>query len=1529
MSGQVKMINEQRLREAGLSPDHLRAAAQKDAHRWTTLRQPQNPAAFHARVENARQNLESLFVALDTLPTTGWPGPEPLLEVRENPRLFRSVLDEVHTIRRKLRRLPNAVVGNQQEEPRTAAVASAYLEAAGSIWNADALRIYLGQLQITEPLLLEELWVLPVMLRFTLLEQVLDQASDRFLALTLTDPPLTAPPRVNGPAGDPDFAKLLTTRIQSLREIAFVDWFFVMEPLVVFDAILREDPAEAYPRMDFDSREVYRKQVARIARHCDCSENDVARHAIQLALAAKQQPVGDPRVYLRRAHVGYYLIDDGFEELKGHIGYHPRFIDRIRSTVRSRNDDFYIGGIEVLTVILIGAILVPLVPNHPIFGGITLAFLLLLIPATQGAIDLVNNSISSLFRPLPLPKIDLTDGIPAEAATMVVIPTLLLNEAQVRDMVQELEVRALANPDPNLHFALLTDLPDSVGRPRENDTDPMVDLAIQLIDDLNARYAADRKYGSFLLLHRHRIFNARQGVWMGWERKRGKLLDLNKFLKGEFDAFPVKAGGTGVLSHVRYIITLDSDTQLPRGTAHAMVGAMIHPLNRAVIDPERRIVTHGYGILQPRVGVSVQSAAQSRMASIYSGQTGFDIYTRAISDVYQDLYGEGSFTGKGIYEVAALHAVLEKRFPRNALLSHDLIEGAYARAGLATDIEVIDDYPSHYSAYTRRKHRWVRGDWQIAQWLFSRVPDESGKRVRNPISTISRWKILDNLRRSLVEPITMVLLVAGWLGLPGGPLYWTLVTLFLLFVPPFIQLLFGIGRSFFAEQEGATQDVLTGFQQALFTTFLTLAFLPHQTMMAIDAIVRASVRRLVTGQRLLEWETAAEAESSQRRSSAVDRYLTLTPLVSVLIAIVVGVFHPFALVVAAPILVLWGFERDLTRWLNKPPREPRQQLRTEDDLFLREYALRVWRFFYEFGGARHNYLIPDNVEEDGLFEAARVSPTNLGLLFNARQAAVEFGFLTVPEYVELMQRSYATMAKLPLFQGHLYNWYTTDTLEALPPITVSSVDSGNYVASLYTVKTGTLDLLKRPLLEPRLYAGLDTHLRLLQTIKALPGQLRAPASSVDNPAWLPWVMEPATQSTFAEIRPYTEPSLDEPLWWTNETRRRLEAIAALVNDYLPWLKPEYASLRTILYEKPGDAALHPVTPTTQTATSAIPNLEDAPDFADHLEQRLAGPYLMPHSAETAGLVEKLRRELGPARDRLRSLVEAIRRVASEAGRIADQTDFAFLVNKDRQLLSIGYEFSTSKIHWACYDMLASEARIATFIAVARGELSQQGWFKMSRTHTNAYGRSVLLSWTGTMFEYLMPALWMRSYPDTLLSNSLYGAVEIQRAFARQHNIPWGISESGYAAKTDQGHYHYQAYGIPQIALKWDATAGPVVSPYSTFLALNVEPTASIQNLRTLASKGYTGAYGFYEAIDYTGKKPEVVREWMAHHQGMCILGLLNLLQDNAVQRWFYENTQMRSVELLLHEKPMRETGAKAAPAPKAKSKKPAALKKAG
>ena len=651
---------------------------------------------------------------------------------------------------------------------------------------------------------------------------------------------------------------LISIHLKSLRTVTHTDWAFLMEPLILFDAALRQDPAQAYASMDFDSREFYRKRVAFIAHHSDCSEYQVAQAALDLARESQAKSAGDRRTQLRHEHVGYYLIDKGFPLLAARTGFLPPTIERVRTTIRGQADYFYITGIQLITIVLIAVLILIPLPRFSLLDWLVAA-IALFMPVMQCAVDLVNSTVTSVFDPDPLPKLDFSKGIPVEFTTLVAVPTLLLSEKQVRALVNDLEVRFIANRDAHLHFALLTDLPDSVSQPHANDTHPLVELAVQLIDQLNAKYESPGS-GSFIFLHRHRIFNVRQGVWMGWERKRGKLLDLNKLLAGEFDAFPIKAGNLEALKRIRYVLTLDSDTQLPRGAAARLIGAIGHPLHQAVIHPKLRIVTDGYGILQPRIGVSVRSASRSRLAAIYSGQSGFDIYTRAISDAYQDLYGEGIFTGKGIYEVAILHAVLNHRFPRNSLLSHDLIEGAYARAGLASDVELIDDYPSHLSAYSRRKHRWVRGDWQIAQWMFSRVPDESGRWAPNPISEASRWKIFDNLRRSLFEPFLFILFIAGWLGLPGGPLYWTIIPLVLLIFPTVVQCAFGLGSAFFSGRKGSAGEVLSGFWKAAFVALMNLIFLPYQALLCLDAIIRALVRRFITGERLLEWETAAQAE---------------------------------------------------------------------------------------------------------------------------------------------------------------------------------------------------------------------------------------------------------------------------------------------------------------------------------------------------------------------------------------------------------------------------------------------------------------------------------------------------------------------------------------------------------------------------------------------------------------------------------------------------------------------------------------------
>ena len=1348
----------------------------------------------------------------------------PKLELVESVRMFESAVPRGESGVAMYRDVPFANRAPAGSLPRIVHIAGSYLACADGIWSRKSLSIFMEQVQKHEPLTLREIQLLPDALKLAQLEFILSRADEVFAAGEL-------PPIEQSPFSAP---------IHGMRRLAQTEWREILEPLIAFDAVLRQDPVGVFGAMEEDTRAAYRLRVAELARHADTSELQTAQVVLELAQAASRLDHGDARMARRKSHVGYYLAADGVRELKVRIGYHPPLIERLRDLVRSYNEECYILGTFVLALLLITAMILPLVPRHD-FWPVMAALLLALLPATQGAVDLVNGTVSALMKTEALPKLDFSKGIPADAATLVVVPTLLLNERQVQGLLDELEARFLCNQDPNLHFALLTDLPDTTTRPLDPDEGPLVDYVARAIDALNVKYV-DRKGGSFLLLHRHRAFNARQGVWMGWERKRGKLLDLNKLLLGELDSFPRKAGPLGVLERLYYIITLDSDTQLPRGTAARMVGTMAHPLNRAIIHPRLRLVTAGYGILQPRVGVSVSSASRSRLSALYSGETGFDVYARAVSDAYQDLFGEGIFTGKGIYDLSTFHQVLDHRFPKNALLSHDLIEGAYVRAGLVSDIEVIDDYPSHYSAHTRRKHRWLRGDWQILRWLFNTVPDEYGRVAPNPISTISRWKILDNLRRSLIEPITFLLFVFGWFFLPGGALYWTATVLVLVLLPGIIQLGFNIARALVNKSLASARGAFSTLLSSLGITLLNLIFLPHHMLLSLDAIIRSLNRTYVSRRNLLDWETAAESESGGKRGS-LDTYLKLSPVIALTIAMGLSLARPQALFAAAPVLVLWALAPAVISWLNSPPRSEEGPLKNSDREFLERQALLIWRYFAEFGGLENHWLIPDNVEEKDTLQVRKLSPTNLGMLLNARQAACEFGFINVDEFAETTLGTLNTYDRLEKQRGHIYNWYDIERLEAISPKIVSAVDSGNLAASFYSLHAGALELLKLPLVREE--------------------ALRRQVTGIKESRGGDWVEE--------------------------ERQRIRENFQEFLEAYAPWLTSRFS----VLLHQDSLAEIH-----------KIPTLGTAAKFAIELERRLKelsgkqvdDPNLRELAAELLSL-------LPATQERLAKLAADVREIAERADSNANAMQYGFLLVKSRKLLSIGYDGVTGELYGACYDLLASEARMAFFLAVAKGDVDQESWFKLDRSHVLVKGRACLVSWTGTMFEYMMPALWMCPYPNTLITRALESAVRIQRDHVKR--IPWGISESGFAKTDASGRYGYQAWGIPQLALKYGAEDGPVISPYSTFLALPMLRDAAIENLRGMEAMGWVGGYGYYEAADYTeSSEPRMVRSWMAHHQGMSFLALANLLRDGCFQRWFHANAIVRATELLLHEKPL-------------------------
>ena len=1429
-----------------VSDDEFRRAGAELVSHWHRTRQKEQKSVYmQRRLDELQRRLTARLAECKKTASTTTPTPQ--LQLLESTRMLRDVLKEAEGEEKAFRHLVVVETPEGDKVPRVMRVTEEYLHTAKGVWSPESMETFIRAIEQGEPLHLDEIRMLPIFLRLAQLEFILDRADEAFAREA---PPVEASP--------------FSASIHSLRRLNQFEWPEALEHLVAFSSVLARDPHHVYPRMEEETRAAYMSRVADLAEHSDHTEFEVANAAIDLAVSANPEPDEDPRLTGRRSHVGYYLFEEGLPILAQRIGYHAPMRERIRGWVKRNADDVYIFSISVISILTVAALTLPLVPHHP-FAWTTAALLLALLPATQGAADIVNNIVTSLLEPRALPKLDYTQGIPHSDSTFVVVPTLLINEVQVMELFEELEARWLANTDPHLHFGLLTDLPDSVTRPLSEDRNELVDLAVRLTDELNAKYAEEGG-GAFLLLHRHRVFNNRQGAWMGWERKRGKLLDLNKFLSGQFDSFPVKAGPTHVLRDVRYIITLDSDTQLPRNTAARMIGTMAHPLNRAIIDPQLRIVTKGYGILQPRVGVSAASASRSRLAAIYSGETGFDIYTRAVSDVYQDLFGEGIFTGKGIYEASVLHTVLNKRFPRDVLLSHDLIEGAYARAGLVTDVEVVDDYPSHYSAYTRRKHRWVRGDWQIARWLRNNVPDEAGKLGPNPISLISQWKIFDNMRRSLVEPVTFFLIVFGWLLLPGGPKYWTIATLLLILFPVVVQLGFKLIRAALNASWDGCIDAFETFYRSLGYQFLSLTFLEHQTMLSIDAIVR-SIARSITGRHLLEWETAAQAETMRTRSS-LDIYLQASPLLALALGAVIGLRHPRDLWWTGPILFLWLIAPILTGWLNSPPPKLEGQLSAADQAFVEHHALLIWRFYAEFGGESNHWLIPDNVEERDLHQVMTLSPTNLGMLLNARQAALALGFVTPPEFIRATYGTLDTYSQLEKVHGHMYNWVDIRTLQAMPPFTISTVDSGNLCGSFYALHGGVLETLKNPLLTAELFAALHRMRQRASDSAALPSELRGA---------MKWLYDLAPLNTPGE-------------WVLEEAERRRVQLRDYVEQYVPWLLPRFAPLFTM------NAFRHP-------DNEVMPNVQDAVPYIRALNQRVE-EFTRAATGSDEALANELRALLGAAETRVAELCSQLSEIAAVSERYANEMHFGFLLVKARQLLSIGYDGKTEELHGSCYDLLASEARIATFLAIAKGDIPQRAWFRLGRAHVLVKGRATLLSWTGTMFEYLMPTLWMRHYHDTLMSRAIDAAVAIQRDHVKR--IPWGISESGRAQQDASGRYGYYAWGIPAIALKYGADDGPVISPYSSFLALQFLRQGAIKNLRRMEKLGWVGSYGFYEAADFTSgaKEPELVRSWMAHHQGMSLLAATNLLAKNAVQSWFHANPRVRAAELLLHEKPL-------------------------
>ncbi len=1428
------------------------------------------------------------------------------------------------------RRLPELTQTTLQGYPRVYAIARVLVGKGQERIDLAQVERFLIAYQEVTPLTIGELWALPTMLRLALIE-LLDGVFSALMA------------RPRSASADRETAEedvIVANCFLGLQVLARQDWKAFFEAVSRVEKVLRQDPAGVYVHMDSDTRDCYRHIVEALARAGEKSEEEVVWAAIHLAQEACEPGARQGQRMPTAAHVGYYLlVPEGRERLETRLGCRPSRWERCLRWLRRRALTLYLQGIAFLSSLFLLVVLTWAMAwgAHPCH--LLVLTLLSVVPALTVAVDLVNWLVTHTFPPRVLPRLNFQqEGIPADCRTMVVIPCLITTPEEIDSLLQQLERHYLGNPDPNLGFALLTDFGDAPQQHMPAD-EALLRQTREGIERLNRKYAQPAG-GPFFLFHRERRWNPSEDCWMGWERKRGKIMEFNRLLAGEATSYRVKVGNLEFLNSVQYVITLDADTILPREAAARLVATLAHPLNHPEFDPRSGNLKAGYTVLQPRLEVQPTAGGRSRFARIFSGDSGVDLYSQAVSDVYQDLFAEGSYAGKGIYHVASFRCTLEGRVPENALLSHDLFEGNCGRAGLVSDVVCYEDYPSHYLTYMYRLHRWVRGDWQLLPWLFRRVPHAGQGKVPNPFSLLARWKIFDNLRRSLLVPNVFLWLILAWLWLPGKTLVWNLLALTGLATPVLTGLL-TLARQYL--RRAPLRSTLPPLRLALGRFLISLSVLPYEAILLLDAILTTLYRLFISRKRLLQWTTWAHSVrlfGRQKRVGVVWQRMWGAAVLGLGLVALVGWLRPAALLAAAPLAAAWICSPYLVFWLGRSLRPARKPFTEAQRQRLRLLARRTWFYFEHFTGPEDSWLPPDHFQESPRGVVAhRTSPTNIGLYLTSALAACDFGYLGPLEFVLRMQSTFEMLSRMERRRGHWLNWYDTRDLSPLAPRYISTVDSGNLAAALLVFANGCADLGERPILGWQRWQGfLDALDMLAETLRSLsregvPGvrlaaaltcledvRRRVMAARSDPSGWgrlLEDLLSRNCTEMYEALAGLMEPGasfiaigvLQELRAWTTLMKYHLERMLKDVEMFLPWLLPD----------------LQPPTEVSQTLLSA-PFLALWQAVKEALSPLLT-PRAIPQACKTAqarleALETALTREgLTDAQSWCRALSQAVynarlhannlltglQHLQEQAETFFQEMDFSFLFDRAAKVFHLGYHVESESLDSNHYDLLASEARLASLVAIARGDVPQEHWLHLGRPLGRLAGQRFLLSWGGTMFEYLMPSLFAPHYEGSLLHHSAAVVVKQQIAYGRRMGVPWGISESAYYRFDAAMNYQYRSFGVPGLGLRPDLGRDLVVTPYASLLALPLEPQAVCQNIERLQRGGMLGLYGFYEAIDYTarrlppGRDRAVVQSYMAHHQGMILAALANALLENTLVRRFYADRRIQSVALLLQE----------------------------
>jgi cyclic beta-1,2-glucan synthetase len=1509
------------------------------------------------------------------------------------------------------RKLPKLASGHLAGYPRVYGVAWAYVAHTDSRLDPEVLRRFVMAYQRVQPLTIGELWALAIIIRIVMVEnlrriaeRIVRSRNSRLQADALADRVLgtggqqaVSPDTVlrsfgNEPLDrafavrliqrlrdlDPKVGPILTwlderlhaqgtnsdeivraehqeqaamtvtvrNIITSMRLTSEFDWHTFFESISLVDAALRD--GSNFEQMDFATRDYYRHAIEDLARGSNHSEIEIAERAVQRAKRARGETQGNGHAAdARRTDPGYYLISHGRGDFEKELGFKILWRrELLRQYVRHAVPG-YLGTIAILTAIILA---IPL--SHAKSLGLQAPYLILMallaaIPASDLAIALINRVVTDLLGPRTLPRLEFLQGVPEALRTIVVVPTLLTSARSTKANVDDLEIHYLANPDGDLRFALLTDWTDADTESSAGDDD-LLESAITAISELNKSHGPAPGGGPrFFLFHRKRQWNQQEGKWMGWERKRGKLQELNRLLRGATDTSFIDIPGQDIHSvqDIRYVVTLDADTRLPRGTVSRLVGTMAHPLNSPEFNEKLGRVVDGYGIVQPRVTPSLPTSHEgSVFQRIFSGPSGIDPYAAAVSDVYQDLFREGSFTGKGIYDLDAFEQSIEGKVAENTLLSHDLFEGTFARAALASDIELFDEFPSHYEAAALRQHRWARGDWQLLPWIFGFGKSSQGDRGRISIPAISRWKMIDNLRRTLSAPTMFLTMVVGWMLPHVSPWMWTRFVLTMIAVPPLIPFLANLNPRFGGiSKRSYLRNVLSDLSLGVTQIGLTVTFISFQAWLMGDAIVRTLSRVFFTQKKMLEWVTAAQARHAvDLKITGVYKRMSGGVLLALAAVIAVRLVHPLALEPAIAFGLLWAAAPAVARWISlPPPAQDAEPVSLQDTRALRSMSRRTWRFFEKFVSDVDHWLPPDNFQEDPKpVIAHRTSPTNIGLCLMSNFCATDLGWIGTEEALERLEASFHTLGQLELYRGHFYNWYDTVRLQPLEPKYISSVDSGNLAGHLLVVARACRDASEKLTLDPSLFTGVEDALFLLRESLAGVADARRThtvsrkhlSNAIDA---LAAILDPVPVGArdwarrFVDLRERVQTVSDvaqtfaqelgesadsELRVWSEAARACIESHARDARILLPMLRLDDKYVRALAETAPGQA---PEWDAIQSFFHALPTLESAPECFEEASRKLSDmrAHILAAASPNHALVERIDQWIvaldGSAHDAA-ALSRRLLNVAHTADTFFSGMDFRFLYDEPRKLFSIGFRPGDGTLDASCYDLLASEARLTSFIAVAKGEVPSSHWFRLGRALTPVGRGSALISWSGSMFEYLMPALVMRSPEESMLYQTYEQVVFRQMEYGAERGVPWGISESAFNVRDIDFTYQYSSFGVPGLGLKRGLSEDLVIAPYATALAAMIKPADAVQNLERIAKVGGRGAYGFYESLDYTktrvpeGKDVAVIHAYMAHHQGMSLVAFADVLTNGAMKNRFHSEPMVQATELLLQERTPRD-----------------------